>query len=269
LDDVFRALADASRRQLLDRLNEQDGLTLRELCNGLDMARQSVSKHLAILEDAHLVTTTKVGREKHHHLNPVPINAIADRWMTRYDRARAGALADLAHALERPTMDRVTYTTYIKASPERVWEAITAPAFTTRYWGVALRSDWQVGAHVTWEYAGVTMDDAEQVVLEADPPRRLSYRWHAITPEFAAAVDDGSGLLQRAAEEQRSKVTWELEPVGELVRLTVTHDDFPPGSVLLDGVQEGWPSILASLKTLLETGEPLPFPEPGAEGPAR
>jgi DNA-binding transcriptional ArsR family regulator len=104
LDPVFKALADPSRRQLLDRLNADNGQTLRELCAGLDMARQSVSKHLAILEDAELVVTVRRGREKLHYLNAAPINEIADRWINRYDQARVDALTDLNRALEGPPM---------------------------------------------------------------------------------------------------------------------------------------------------------------------
>src|SRR5882762_9198395 len=105
MDEVFKALADASRRRLLDRLNQRNGQTLRELCAGLAMARQSVSKHLAVLEAANLVSTNWRGREKLHFLNPVPINAIAERWMTRYDQKRTSALADLKHGLEHQPMD--------------------------------------------------------------------------------------------------------------------------------------------------------------------
>src|SRR6478672_4467330 len=116
LDEVFRALADPSRRQLLDDLNRSNGQTLTELCGGLDMARQSVSKHLAVLEAANLVTTVRRGREKLHYLNPAPINDIAERWIDRYDRDRVDALADLQRALETPTMDKpaFVYTTYIR-----------------------------------------------------------------------------------------------------------------------------------------------------------
>src|ERR671924_370391 len=119
LDDAFRALADPSRRLLLDSLNERNGQTLRELCSGLDMARQSVSKHLAVLEAANLVTTIRRGREKLHHLNAAPINAIAQRWIGQYDRERAHALADLKTALEQEPMGRneFVYTTYIKTTP--------------------------------------------------------------------------------------------------------------------------------------------------------
>src|SRR3982750_4158151 len=123
LDDAFRALADPSRRLLLDRLNERDGQTLRELCSGLQMARQSVSKHLAILEAADLVTTVRRGREKLHYLNAAPINEIGERWITRYERGRVEALADLKRALEDgDPVDKPTfvYTTYIKTTPERL-----------------------------------------------------------------------------------------------------------------------------------------------------
>ena len=105
MDDVFRALADPSRRELLDRLNERNGQTLRELCAGLDMARQSVSKHLAVLEAANLVTTVRRGREKLHYLNAAPIEEIGERWITHYERERVRALADLKHALEEDPME--------------------------------------------------------------------------------------------------------------------------------------------------------------------
>jgi uncharacterized protein YndB with AHSA1/START domain/DNA-binding transcriptional ArsR family regulator len=260
MDEVFRALADASRRRLLDRLNERNGQTLRELCIGLAMTRQSVSKHLAVLEAANLVSTQWRGREKLHFLNPVPINAIAERWMTQYDRARTSALDDLKHVLEQRSMDtRFVYTTYIRATPEQLWTALTEPAFTKRYWGVSLLSDWKEGSTVTWELENVTIADDDQVVLASEPPRRLSYTWHSITPEFIAAYGNDQEFMAKASKERRSKVTFDIEPVGDLVKLTVTHDDFDPGSVVLAGISEGWPSLIASLKTMLETGEPLAF----------
>jgi len=100
-DAVFRALADASRRQLLDRLHEQNGQTLSELCRELDITRQAVTKHLAILEEANLVATRRRGREKLHFINPVPINEIAERWIGKFERGRLAALADLKRKLER------------------------------------------------------------------------------------------------------------------------------------------------------------------------
>ncbi len=260
-DGVFRALADPSRRKLLDRLNAVNGQTLRQLCDGLTMARQSVSKHLAVLESAGLITTTRRGREKLHYLNAEPVNAIADRWLGRYARARASALADLKTALEQAPMTSTefAYTTYIKTTPERLWEALTTPEFTRQYWGISLESTWEVGAPVVWGMGDVIMDDPDhQVVLESKPFERLAYAWHTLTDDFAKAVDLGGEQLTAWRAEPRSKVTFTLEPMGELVKLTVIHDDFMKGSAILPEISQGWPSILSNLKTLLETGEPLP-----------
>ena len=99
-DAVFRALADKSRRILLDRLHRRNGQTLSELSEGLEMSRQAVTKHLAILEEANLVASLRQGREKLHFINPVPINEIADRWIDKFDRSRLSALSDLKKALE-------------------------------------------------------------------------------------------------------------------------------------------------------------------------
>ncbi|NUT22434.1 MAG: metalloregulator ArsR/SmtB family transcription factor [Hamadaea sp.] len=256
MDEVFRALADPSRRQLLDSLNERNGQTLRELCAGLRMARQSVSKHLAVLEAANLVTTVWRGREKVHYLNAEPINAIADRWIGQYDRARAQALADLKRALEGEPMSdtEFVYTTYIRTTPEKLWQALTDPAFTSRYWDTVFESDWQKDSPITWVYKGLRIEDPEQVILESQPYRRLSYTWHTFTPEFQELV---GGMPAEMAAEPRSRVTFELEPQGDVVKLTVVHDGFQPGSQVLEGIRGGWPPLLSSLKSLLETGEPL------------
>ncbi|MGI8558413.1 MAG: ArsR/SmtB family transcription factor [Solirubrobacteraceae bacterium] len=264
-NDVFRALADPNRRLLLDSLNQHNGQTLRELCSGLDMARQSVSKHLAVLEGANLVTTIRHGREKLHYLNPTPINEIDERWINRYERTRVRALADLKRTLEDISMDKPTfvYTTYIRTTPEQLWEALTDPAFTERYWGATLESDWKLGATMTWIQRGVTIADPAQVVLECDPHRRLAYSWHSFSPEFAESLGLTDEARERIIAEQRSKVSFDIEPFGELVKLTVIHDGFAPESVVASMVSQGWPSILSSLKTLLETGEALPTnPEP-------
>jgi len=100
MDAVFRALADETRRTLLDRLREEGGQTLSELCSRLSMTRQAVSKHLAILEDANLVATVRQGREKLHYLNPVPIHEIGERWIGKFERHRLQALSDLKKGLE-------------------------------------------------------------------------------------------------------------------------------------------------------------------------
>jgi uncharacterized protein YndB with AHSA1/START domain/DNA-binding transcriptional ArsR family regulator len=257
MDGVFRALADPGRRRLLDALNARNGQTLRELCADMDMARQSVSKHLAVLESANLVTTMWRGREKLHYLNPAPISDISERWITRYEQQRIDALADLKRALESPTMDKPSfvYTTYIQTTPDRLWEALTSPAFTERYWGATFETDWTPGSEMVWNNQGVRIADPGQVVLESEPYRRLSFTWHNFTPELARAVGASEELFATADAEVRSKVTFELEPVGSAVKLTVIHDGFPPASNVAELVSGGWPQVLSKLKTLLETGE--------------
>src|SRR5580704_11508282 len=269
MDAVFRALGDSGRRRLLDKLNERNGLSLTELSTGMGVTRQSVSKHLDVLVAAGLVTTMWRGREKLHYLNAAPINDIAERWIHHYDRARAEALFDLKTALEADPMDQTTfvYTTYIHATPERVWQGLTDPTFTERYWrhprsgGVSYRTDWQKGSayDVAYDEVGLAVSDSGQVVLESDPPRRLAYTWHTFSPEWAAAhqFDEATAAAWRA--EERSKVAFDIEEAGEgVVKLTVVHDGFEPGSAVLEGVRGGWPAVIASLKTLLETGSALP-----------
>jgi DNA-binding transcriptional ArsR family regulator/uncharacterized protein YndB with AHSA1/START domain len=227
MDEVFRALADPGRRRLLDSLNARNGQNLRELCAGLDMARQSVSKHLAILEEANLVATARRGREKLHYLNAAPINDIAERWLTRFDQSPVAALSDLKRALDDSPMPtprpEFVYTTYIHTTPERLWRALTDPAFTERYWGLAFESDWKT----------------------ASP---LTLRHHGISEE----------LLARISSERRSKVAFHLEPDGARVKLTVVHDGFDSNSTGAEMVSGGWPRVLAELKTLLETGNAAP-----------
>lgn len=172
LKDVFKAIADPSRRLLLGRLNRSNGQSLGELCEGLEMARQWVSKHLTVLEAAGLVTTRRRGRQKLHHLNAAPIGQIVERWIDQYDVARAAALNALKHALGENQMGptEFVYVTYIKTTPEELWAALIDPAFTQRYWGARLDSDWKVGSKVLWQGNGdPEPEDHDQVVLEADP----------------------------------------------------------------------------------------------------
>jgi DNA-binding transcriptional ArsR family regulator/uncharacterized protein YndB with AHSA1/START domain len=260
-DGVFRALADRSRRQLLDALNARNGQSLRDLCAGLDMARQSVSKHLAVLEGANLITTVRHGREKLHYLNPIPINGIAERWINRYDRPRVHALSDLKRALEEFPMDKpeFVYTIYINTTPEQLWKGLTDPAFTRRYWNLAFESDWEVGSTMVWQQGPVKVVDPAQVVLESDPFRRLAYTWHTLTPELAEYQGFSEQYRARCASERRSRVAFDIEPVGQMVKLTVVHDDFDPGSLVAESVSQGWPQVLSSLKTMLETGDVLPI----------
>ncbi len=262
MDEVFRALADPSRRSLLDSLQAQQGQSLRELCAGLDMARQSVSKHLAILEAAGLVTSVRHGREKLHYLNPAPISDIGERWISRYDQRRVQALADLKHALQQeeeeepPLMPKPTfvYTTYIRTTPAQLWRGLTDPAFTKRYWGMSFQTDWRPGSKMVWEHHGVTIDDPGQVVLAADPYTHLSYTWHSMTSELAEAIGFDADAEQRWEAEGRSTASFDIEDGDPFVKLTVTHEAAEADGIVLSSVSGGWPVVLASLKTILETG---------------
>jgi DNA-binding transcriptional ArsR family regulator/uncharacterized protein YndB with AHSA1/START domain len=256
MDEVFKALADPSRRLLLDSLNVRNGQNLQDLCAGLSMARQSVSKHLAILESANLVTTIWRGREKLHYLNAEPINAIADRWINQYDRARVQALADLKTALETESMSdsaEFVYTTYIRTTPEKLWQAITDPAFSHRYMGHAMVSDFKKGSTYAWEDHALKIEHPEQVILESDPYRRLAFTFHTFVPELASAVEQlDEETVATCAAEKRSKVSFDIEPEGDQVKLTVIHGDFEPDSTVRGLISGGWPWKISNLKTALE-----------------
>lgn len=257
MDEVFKALADPSRRRLLDSLNARNGQSLRELCAGLDMARQSVSKHLKVLEEANLISTVWQGREKLHYLNAEPINAIADRWITHYDRMRAQTLADLKTALERDPMGHnntndFVYTTYIRTTPERLWQAVTDPAFSERYMGHGLDSDGTAGSSYVWRDGDLAITDPEQKILEADPYRRLVFSFHTFTEDLTT-IGLSEAIIDRAAAEPRSTVTFDIEPVDDgRVKLTVIHSGFPDGSIVRELVSGGWPAKLSDLKSNLE-----------------
>ena len=245
-DAVFRALADPTRRALLDRLRERNGQTLGELCGPLAMARQSATQHLGVLEAANLVTTVRRGREKLHYLNPVPLWTMQERWIQKFERPRLRALSAIKQRAEEGTIadrPRYVYVTYIESSPERVWEALTDPSLTAQYWGHSNVSDWQAGSR--WEHRRVDGSDIADVigtVLESTPPRRLSMTF------------DAPGEAPPAGP---SRVTFEIEPYHEIVRLTVTHENLA-GTDALDAVSAGWPAVCANLKSLLETGHVLP-----------
>ncbi|MEV5971405.1 SRPBCC family protein [Streptomyces sp. NPDC051921] len=150
------------------------------------------------------------------------------------------------------------YTTYIRTTTDELWKALTDPVFTRRYWGVAFETDWIVGSPMAWEEGGRITSDPDQVVLAADPGRLLSYTWHTFTTEWAASVGLDDDALIRLVEEGRSKVSYVIEPAGDIVKLTVVHDDLMPGGTIRSLVGEGWPALISSLKSLLETGEELP-----------
>ncbi|MDV9189413.1 SRPBCC family protein [Streptomyces sp. SR27] len=156
--------------------------------------------------------------------------------------------------------DTFVYTTYIRTTPDELWKALTDPESTRRFWGVAFETEWTPGAPMVWDEGGRRTADPEQVVLEAEPGRLLSYTWHTFTPEWAEAVRLGRDVYERLARERRSRVTFVIEPSGDTVKLTVTHDDLEADGLMKGLIGEGWPALLSSLKSLLETGEELPEP---------
>ena len=246
MDRVFKALADPTRRLLLDRLREDNGQTLGQLCEHLDMARQSVTQHLSVLESANLVSTIRRGRMKLHYLNPVPLHEIQDRWIQAFEYPRLQALGALKHKAEEAKMaDKPTfvYVTYIESTAEKVWEALTDADITAQYWGHRNISDWRPGS--PWQHQrtdGSGIADIVGEVIEAEPPHRL-------------VITFGS---PEAPEGQRpSLVRFAIEPYQDIVALTVTHEDLNvPGDY--EAVSAGWPAVLSNLKSLLETGHVLP-----------
>jgi uncharacterized protein YndB with AHSA1/START domain len=245
MDDVFKALADPTRRGLLDELFKADGQSLSALEQRVPMTRFGVMKHLKVLEEAGLVVTKRRGREKLHFLNPVPIRLVHDRWVSKYAEPWAATLSGLKKSLEEDSMEKV-FEIYIKTTPERLWEAIADSELRQKYtFGVGITSDWTPGSPYEAVHPGAGIAISEGENLEVDPPRRL------VQSMVALWSDD-------VKSEGTSRVTWEIEPVGDSCRLLVTHDELNDGAN--NELYGGWPMILSGLKTLLETGEQLTTP---------
>ncbi len=243
VDEIFKALADPTRRSLLDELFRRDGQTLSELEARFEMSRFGVMKHLKQLEEAGLVVTRRRGREKLHFLNPVPIRLVHDRWVSKYAEPWAAELSGLKSRLENP-MEKI-FEIYIRTTPERLWEAITDEEIRSKYtFGARVVSDFTAGA----SFEQKTPDGAllgEGEILESDPPRRLVQTMRALWGEDVKA-------------EGTSRVTWKIEPVGDSCCLRVVHDQLREGAN--NQLYGGWPMILSGLKTLLETGADLTTP---------
>ncbi len=243
VDEVFKALADETRRSLLDELFREDGQTLSALQEHFAMTRFGVMKHLKLLEEAGLVVTRRRGREKLHFLNPVPIRLVHDRWVSKYAEPWTAALSDLKTQLEKP-MEKI-YEIYIRTTPERLWEAITDGDIRSKYnFGCVLSAVGDSGSR----FEQRTPDDyllGEGVNLKVEPPRRLVQSMVLMYSE-------------EVKSEGTSRVTWEIEPVGDSCLLTVTHDQMREGAN--EHLYGGWPMILSGLKTWLETGELLTTP---------
>jgi uncharacterized protein YndB with AHSA1/START domain len=246
VDAVFKALSDPTRRQLLDTLRDRGGLTLTELERGLGMTRFGVMKHLKVLEEANLVVTRRDGRFKYHYLNALPIQEVADRWMAPYAKPLARFALNLKNALESepPMADKPDFvvSTYIRTTPDRLWEALTNPEITRQfYYGGRVQAQLEVGGRFDY------LDPKGEInlrgeVLEVDPPRRL-------VTTFKASWAEPGGEVTR--------VMYEIEPMGEVCKFTLTHFDYEKSKA---GVEQGWPIIISGLKTWLETGRPLDIP---------
>jgi uncharacterized protein YndB with AHSA1/START domain/DNA-binding transcriptional ArsR family regulator len=244
VDEVFKALADPTRRELLDELFRADGQTLSALEERFPMTRFGVMKHLRQLEDAGLIVTRKRGRTKLHFLNPVPIRLIHDRWVSKYAEPWAAALSELKEKLEKP-MEKI-FEIYIRTTPERLWQAITDPQIRSKYnFGAGVTSDWTPGARLEMGHPGEPGPLGEGEVLEVDPPRKLV---HTMTALWGDDVKS----------EGPSRVTWEISQIADSCRLIVTHDQLREGAN--SQLYGGWPMILSGLKTWLETGELLTTP---------
>ncbi len=262
MDEVFKAVADPTRRSLLDALFEADGQSLTSLESRVDMTRFGVMKHLAVLEGAGLVVTRRDGREKLHFLNTVPIRLIHDRWVSRYAEPWAASLSQLKADLEDETMSTIStvswqegtapvadgtavFEVFIKATPERIWDAITDPEQRARYsFGVQVHSEWTPGSDYVSQVPGVIYV-ARGTNVEVDPPRLLVQTFEALWSDEVKA-------------QGQTRVTWEIEPIGGSCRLTVIHDQLPASAN--PELYGGWPMILSGLKTLVETGELLDTP---------
>src|ERR1700674_3679025 len=242
MDEVFRALADPTRRSLLDELFREDGTTLTALAERFSMTAFGVMKHLKLLEEAGLVVSKRRGREKLHFLNPVPIRLVHDRWVSKYAEPWAAELSELKRKLKK-TMKKV-FEIYIKTTPERLWHAITDTEMRRKYnFGAVVTSDWTQGSRFEGRGNGTLIFEGEN--LEGDPPRRLRRNFRALWGE------DVKG-------EGTSRVTGEIEPIGDSCRLTVIHDQLREGAN--NQLYGGWPMVLSGIKTLLESGEILTTP---------
>jgi len=227
------------------------------------MTRFGVMKHLKVLEQAGLVVTRKRGREKLHFLNTVPIRLVHDRWVSKYSEPWAATLSELKTRIEEePQMNSETQSSgkrpwtagptekvfeiYIKTTPERLWQAITDPEMRGIYsFGVQQISDWEPGSTYRMLHPAANTLLGEGENLEVDPPHRLVQSFTALWSEDVKS-------------EGASRVTWEIEPVGDSCRLTLTHDRLAEDAN--SELYGGWPMILSGLKTLLETGQTLTTP---------
>ena len=252
-DIVFRALADPSRRRMLDLLKATPGLTVGGLGDHFEFSRFAVMKHLKILEGVGLVVPRREGKTKRLYLNAVPIQTIHDRWISQYSALWTSRLTSLKYELEgedrpMPAVAQLqhVHVVHIRTTPEKLWEALTRAELTRKYFhGTDVVTDWKVGSKI--EYL-LEKDGKKEVavtgkVLEFTPHRRIVHT-------FSFPSND----------DEPTKVTYELEPVGDMVKLTMTHEGFAGETKTYQGITKGWIPIFDGLKSFLETGKALDFP---------
>ena len=260
VDLIFNALAHPVRRQLLDALAQRGGQTLVELQRAVPLTRFAVMKHLRLLEEAHLVTSERRGREKLHHLNRVPIQQVSDRWISRYTAPFAQALVDLknhSEGIEKMTNadPKHVYEVFVHAPAQAVWDVLTDDSKTPLYqhFNMASRTDWREGGTIEFLMGDRVVIGGE--IVELAPPRRLVTTFHARWSD-EVSVD------------KPSRVTWTIEALNDNVsKVTLVHDDFGGATATSKAVLAGWPETLSRLKTLVETGKSFEIPaayEPAA-----
>ncbi|MCP4968736.1 MAG: helix-turn-helix domain-containing protein [bacterium] len=250
MDEIFRALDDPGRRLLLDRLFQEDGQSLAELCEYLpEMTRFGVMNHLRVLEEASLVTTRKVGRRKLHYLNPVPVRLVHDRWISKFTEPAINSLTAMkAHLegtlpVETPVPSHI-YQTYIRCEPEAAWEAIVDGNVTVKYfYGQRVESTWEVGAPIRYvDLTGAVVADGTIVAIDA--PNRVEMTFH---PRWDPGLE----------AEGPARTAWIVGRVGDLTTVTVEYYELPTDSAQAADFMAGIPYIVAGMKTLLETGSPI------------
>ena len=251
MDAIFKALGDPARRSLLDSLRKNDGQTLSQLQEQLDMTRFGVMKHLKVLEDASLIVTTKKGRFKYHYLNAVPLQEAIDRWIDPLlVKPTARAVIDLKSKLEGTAMTAQSsdvkppdfvHQTIIRCDAATLWDALTSGSATPHYYfDTVLEGRASQGETLIWRGPdGNAMLSGE--VLAADAPHRLDLTFQ---PHFLGA------------EAPTSRHVYVIDELPGACRLTIEHYDLPAE---MEGIRNGWVLIASRLKTWIETGEALPM----------
>jgi uncharacterized protein YndB with AHSA1/START domain/DNA-binding transcriptional ArsR family regulator len=247
MDPVFKALADPHRRLLLDRLHERDGQTLSELQGYLPLSRFGCMKHLRVLEEAGLVASRKVGREKFHYLNPVPIQRAYDRWVAKYARPWTQMLSGLKRSAEGTSMSSKpehVYEIYIQSPPERVWQALTDPDMTEHYYfGTRIESDFLPGSPYIYRQPDGAML-AEGTIVESMPPYRLVMTFRT---SWTSQRDDTPD----------SQVVWEIEPHDDQSKVRLIHSGVVLDTDLGPNFRDAWAQIASAMKTYLESQKVL------------